>query len=155
MKIIKELKCQTNLQISIFDWFLFFTISFINHSIHCILSDPNFVGSQNKIWRTNYTSQASLVGATIDRQLSLFCFENTSKRDVEISASTITAPRTTDTQRELFSKISNFWAWADILGWNCLRHLGYFRPNYQPPFWYCESLVHVFHYSTIISTNKP
>ena len=26
-----------------------------------------------------------------------------------------------------FSKISNFWAWADILGWNFLRHLGYFR----------------------------
>ena len=39
--------------------------------------------------------------------------------------------RTIDTQRELFSKISNFWAWADILGWNFLRHLGYFRPDYQ------------------------
>ena len=26
--------------------------------------------------------------------------------------------RTTDTQRELFSKISNFWAWADKLGEN-------------------------------------
>jgi len=24
-------------------------------------------------------------------------------------------PRITDTQRELFSKILNFWAWADIL----------------------------------------
>ena len=40
--------------------------------------------------------------------------------------------RTTDTQRGFFfSKILNFWAWADKLGWNFLRHLGYFRPNYQ------------------------
>ena len=29
----------------------------------------------------------------------------------------------------------------------------YFRPNYQHPFWY-EYLVHVFHYSTNISTKK-
>jgi hypothetical protein len=28
----------------------------------------------------------------------------------------------------------------------------YFQPKYQHPFWYSESLVHVFHYSTIIST---
>ena len=27
-----------------------------------------------------------------------------------------------------FSKILNFWDWADILGWNFLRHLGYFWP---------------------------
>ena len=26
-----------------------------------------------------------------------------------------------------------------------LGHLGYLRPIYQHPFWYCESLVHVFH----------
>ena len=49
----------------------------------------------------------------------------------------------------------NFWAWADILGKNFLRHLVYFRPNYQHLFWqHCESLVHVFHYSTIISTKN-
>ena len=36
-----------------------------------------------------------------------------------------------DTQRDFFSKIRNFWAWADKLGWNFLRHLGYFRPNNQ------------------------
>ena len=34
-------------------------------------------------------------------------------------------------RKSFFSKIPNFWAWADILGWNVLRHLGYFRPNYQ------------------------
>ena len=45
-------------------------------------------------------------------------------------------PRTKGTQRELFVKISNFWAWAEIFGWNFLRHLGY------------------FHYSTIISKKK-
>ena len=28
---------------------------------------------------------------------------------------------------------------------------GVFSPNYQHPFWYSESIVHVFHYSTIIS----
>ena len=31
---------------------------------------------------------------------------------------------------------------------------GYFQPNYQHPFRYSESLVHVFHYSTIISTKS-
>ena len=51
------------------------------------------------------------------------------------------------TPREsFFSKTSNLWAWADILGWNFLGHLGYFRPDYQHPFWYCEFLFHVFHY---------
>ena len=30
----------------------------------------------------------------------------------------------------VFSKISNFWAWADKLDQNILGHLGYFRPNY-------------------------
>jgi hypothetical protein len=33
-------------------------------------------------------------------------------------------------------------------------YLPYFRPNYQLPVWYREFLVHVFHYSTIISTKK-
>ena len=32
--------------------------------------------------------------------------------------------------------------------------MGCFQPNYQHPFWYSESLVRVFHYSTIISTKK-
>ena len=39
-------------------------------------------------------------------------------------------------------------------GMKFMRHLGYFRPDYQHPFWYCEFLVHVFHYSIIISTKK-
>ena len=35
------------------------------------------------------------------------------------------------TPRQSFiSKISNFWAWADTLGWIFLRHLGYFRPDH-------------------------
>jgi hypothetical protein len=33
-----------------------------------------------------------------------------------------------------------------------LRHLGYFWPIYQLPFWYSGSLVHVFNQSNIIST---
>ena len=50
------------------------------------------------------------------------------------------------TPRQRFvSKISNFWAWADTLGWIFLRHLGYFRPDYLHPFWYSDFLVHVFH----------
>ena len=53
-----------------------------------------------------------------------------------------------------FSKISNFCVWADILGWIFFRHLGYFRPDSQQPFWYCEFLVHICHYSTIISTKN-
>ena len=35
------------------------------------------------------------------------------------------------TRESFFSKIRNFWAWADKLGRNFLRNLGYFRPNYQ------------------------
>ena len=31
------------------------------------------------------------------------------------------------------------------LGRYILGDLGYFRPIYQHPFWYCNSLVHVFH----------
>jgi hypothetical protein len=55
--------------------------------------------------------------------------------------------RTTDTQRELiFRKSQSFW-----LG---QTNWAYFRPNYQHPFWYCESFVHFFHYSTIISTKS-
>ena len=46
----------------------------------------------------------------------------------------------------LFWKISNFWAWADIFGLNFLRHLGYFRPDYQHPFWYCEYHVSIFNH---------
>jgi hypothetical protein len=36
------------------------------------------------------------------------------------------------TPREsFFSKIRNFWAWADKLGRKFMRHLGYFWPNYK------------------------
>ena len=36
------------------------------------------------------------------------------------------------TSREsFFSKIRNFLAWADKLGWNFMIHLGYFWPNYK------------------------
>ena len=62
--------------------------------------------------------------------------------------------QTTDTQREFFL-ISNFWDWTAILGWNFLRHFRYFGLDYQNPFWYCEFLDNVFHYSTIIFTKKP
>ena len=53
-----------------------------------------------------------------------------------------------------FIEIQNFCAWADKLSRWILGHLEYFRPNYQHSFWYSESLVHVFHYSTFISTKK-
>ena len=33
--------------------------------------------------------------------------------------------------RAFFLKIRNFWAWADKLGRNFMRHLGYFWPNYK------------------------
>ena len=56
--------------------------------------------------------------------------------------------------KPFFIEIPNFMAWADKLGRYILEHLGYFRPHYQHPFWYSESLVPVFHYSTIISTKN-
>ena len=40
------------------------------------------------------------------------------------------------TPREsFFSKIPNFWAWADKFGRKFLGHFGYFRLIYQSPFW--------------------
>jgi hypothetical protein len=33
-------------------------------------------------------------------------------------------------KESFFSKIRNFWAWADKLGSNFMGHLGYFWPNY-------------------------
>ena len=46
-------------------------------------------------------------------------------------------------ERVVFLKILDFWVWADKLGRKFGGHFGYFRPNYQHPFWYSESLVHV------------
>jgi hypothetical protein len=42
--------------------------------------------------------------------------------------------------------------WAKIF-----EAFGLFRLDYQHPFWYCDLLIHVFHFSTIIFTkkNKP
>ena len=44
-----------------------------------------------------------------------------------------------------FIEIPNFWAWADNLG----RQFGQIRFGafvvFSADFWYCESLVHVFH----------
>ena len=38
------------------------------------------------------------------------------------------------TPREsFFSKIFNFWAWADIFGWNFMRHLGSFLAGLSAP----------------------
>ena len=55
-------------------------------------------------------------------------------------------------KESFISKISNLCPWADILGWNCLRHFWYFRPDdYQHLFWYREFLGHFFQYSTVIS----
>ena len=56
--------------------------------------------------------------------------------------------------KPFFIEIQNFWAWEDKQGKQIMWRLGYFRPNYQHPFWYSESLAHVFHYSIIISTKK-
>ena len=47
-----------------------------------------------------------------------------------------------------FIGIQNFWAWVDKF-WGIWGIFGY-----QHPFWYSESLVHVFHYSNIISTER-
>ena len=59
-------------------------------------------------------------------------------------------------ERAFFQKSRTFGlgqtSWAEMF----LRHLGYFWSDYQYPFWYCDILVKVFHYSTIISTKtKP
>ena len=47
-----------------------------------------------------------------------------------------------------------FWAWTDNMGRYILGHLGYFWPIYQHPFWYCESLVHVFHFGQPLFLQK-
>ena len=53
--------------------------------------------------------------------------------------------------KPFFIETSNFWAWANKSDKWLLGHLGNWL-DYQHQFWYCESLVHVFHYSTTIST---
>ena len=56
--------------------------------------------------------------------------------------------------KSFFIKIQKFWTLADKLKGKNLKHLGYFWPNFQHPFWYHEFFVHVFRYSTIISTKS-
>ena len=60
------------------------------------------------------------------------------------------------TPREnFFSKIPNFWAWVNILGFNFLRHLGCFWPNFiSALLWNCESLVHGKMYLVVFPTKK-
>jgi hypothetical protein len=52
--------------------------------------------------------------------------------------------------KPFFIEIPKVWAWADKF-WGIF---GIFRPNYQHPFWYRESLVHIFYHSPIISTKN-
>ena len=62
-------------------------------------------------------------------------------------------PRTTDAQWRIFSLKPQTFGLGQT---NRADKFWGFRLNYQHPFWYCESLVHVFHYSTIVSTKtKP
>ena len=56
--------------------------------------------------------------------------------------------------KPFFIEIQIFWPCADKLGGKILGHLWYFWQNNQHKIWYSKSLVHVFHYSTIISTKK-
>jgi hypothetical protein len=53
--------------------------------------------------------------------------------------------------KPFFIENQNFWAWAEkFLG----IAFGVFSAKLSAPYWYCESLVHFFHYSTIISTKN-
>ena len=64
--------------------------------------------------------------------LEEFLLQQSSRtRNVKAAVVISSKPRTTDTQRELFSRFWNFWAWAEKMGWNFMRHLGYFWPNYK------------------------
>ena len=59
-------------------------------------------------------------------------FSNHSFKNPIIKVVFITSDHGQRTSREsFFSKIRNFWAWADKLGRNFMRHLGYFWPNYK------------------------
>ena len=75
---------------------------------------------------------------------SIKCFSSCISRSFKNS-------RITDAPWSLFSlKSRNLSLGRQILG-----HMGYFRLNYQHPFWYSDSLVHAFNYSTIISIHIP
>ena len=56
--------------------------------------------------------------------------------------------------KPFFIEIQNFWAWADK--YKLCAVLGTLdqtiSTHFQGSFWYSDSLVHVFHYSTIIFT---
>ena len=68
--------------------------------------------------------------ADISRQKSKF--KKSSKwREVNSCVAIICHTDNEHPERAFFSKIRNFWAWADKLGRNFMRHLGYFWPNYK------------------------
>ena len=60
--------------------------------------------------------------------------------------------RTTDTQRELFSENLELLGWGRHFGLKFFEAFGVFSAGLSAPI--CEFLVHVFHYSTIISAKK-
>ena len=61
--------------------------------------------------------------------------------DMNSSVWAIWADQGQRTSREsFFSKIRNFLAWADKLGWNFGGHFGYFQPNYWHYFGTVSSL---------------
>ena len=93
----------------------------------------NFQGPQG-IWRGPWAHWTYLL-----QILSKLCFQRMAlSRNYEIVA--ISTDKNTflndldhgqRTSREsFFSKIRNFLAWADKLGWNFGGHFGYFQPNY-------------------------
>ena len=55
--------------------------------------------------------------------------------------------------KPFFIEIQNFWAWAENWADKFWSIWGIFG-QLSAPFWYSKSLVHVFHYSTIISTKQ-
>ena len=64
--------------------------------------------------------------------LPLWSATSAGKRGVLATSSRVNVVHGLRTSREsFFSKIRNFWAWADKLGRNFMRHLGYFWPNYK------------------------
>ena len=63
-------------------------------------------------------------------------------------------PRTTDTQTELFSKIHKLLGLGGQIGPKFWGAFGVFSVDLSAPVLVLESLVHVFHQSTIISTKK-
>ena len=96
------------------------------------LSFLNFALCRIKFYHPGVIQQDSSLFFTFD---TTDCSDDKIFTYAKLSKYTCVVTHGLRTPRESFlSKIQNFWAWADKLGWKFMRYLGYLWPNYKHHF---------------------